>query len=59
MQSVHGAQFLNIIPFCLSSAHFTASSVPAPAILTISLTSIYASLLSQKLEFSIEVLNLI
>ena len=44
MQSVHGAQFLNIIPFCLSSAHFTASSVPAPAILTIPLTSTYASL---------------
>ena len=39
MQSVNGAQFLNITPLFLSYASFTASSTPAPVIVIVSLTS--------------------
>ena len=44
MQSVSGAQFLNIIPAFLSSNRFEASFSLALGIVTVSLTSIYASL---------------
>ena len=72
MQSVNGAQFLNITSLFLSSACFAANncatvlvasgfgSGPAsPAIVIVLLTSIYASLESYKLDFNIVVLNLI
>ena len=44
MQSVNGAQFLNITPFSLSSARFASSLIPSPVIVIIPLTSMYASL---------------
>ena len=44
MQSVNGAQFLNITPLTLSSNRLVASSAPAPVIAIVPLTSIYASL---------------
>ena len=43
MQLVNGAQFLNIIPLSLSSAYLAAASSPAPAIVIVPLTKIYAS----------------
>ena len=44
MQSVNGAQFLNLTPLFLSSNRFAASSTPAPVIVIVPLTSMYASL---------------
>ena len=44
MQSVNGAQFLNITPLFLSFNPFAASFAPAPVIVTVPLTSMYASL---------------
>ena len=44
MQSVNRAQLLNITPLFLASNRLTASSFPAPVIVIVPLTSIYASL---------------
>ena len=44
MQSVNGAQFLNITPLFLSYTHLAASSVPAPVIVVVPLTGTYPSL---------------
>ena len=44
MHSVNGAQLLNITPLFISSARFALSSAPAPSIVIVSLTSMYASL---------------
>ena len=44
MQSVNGAQFLNITPLFPSSNRFAVSSGPAPVIVVVPLTSICASL---------------
>ena len=44
MQSVNGAQCLNITPLFLSSIGLAASSFPAPVIIIVPLTIIYASL---------------
>ena len=44
MQSINGAQFLNITLLLLSSARFAASSAPAPVIVIVPLTCMYASL---------------
>ena len=44
MQSVNGAQFLNITPIFLVSARFAASSAPAPVIVIVQLTCMYALL---------------
>ena len=43
MHLVNGAQFLNIMPLFLSSNRFAASSSPAPVIVIVPFTSIYAS----------------
>ena len=43
-QSVNGRKFLNITPLFFSSKGFVAWSAPAPAIVIVSFTSIYASL---------------
>ena len=42
MQSVNGAQFLSITPLFLSSACLVAASAPAPAIVIVPLTGMYA-----------------
>ena len=44
MQSVNGAQFLNITPLFLSPNRFAASSASATVIVIVPLASIYASL---------------
>ena len=44
MQSVNGAQFLNISLFPFSSDLFVSSSAPAPVIVIVLLKSMYASL---------------
>ena len=44
LQLINGAQFLNITPLYLSSACLTAASAPAPVIVILLLTSMYASL---------------
>ena len=44
MQSVNGAQFLQIASFCLSVALFAASFAPAPVIVIVPATSMYVSL---------------
>ena len=44
MQLVKGAQFLNATPLSLSSAYLAAASAPAPLIVIVPLTRIYASL---------------
>ena len=44
LQVLNGAQFLNITPLFLSSACLAAASSPAPVIVILPLTSIYASL---------------
>ena len=44
MQSVNGAQVLNITPLLLPSNHFVASSAPATVIVIVPVTSMYASL---------------
>ena len=41
MQSVNGAQSLNITLLLFSSNHFTASSAPAPVIVIDPLASMY------------------
>ena len=41
MQSVNGAQFLNITPLFLSNNHLVASSFPAPVTAIVSLKSIF------------------
>ena len=43
IQLVNGAQFLNITPLSLSSVCLAAASAPAPAIIIVHLTKIYAS----------------
>ena len=43
MHLVNGAQFLNVTPLFLSSAHLTAASSPAPVIVIVPLTSMYKS----------------
>ena len=43
MHSVNGAHFLNITPLFLSSNCFAASSSPAPVIIVVFFTSMYAS----------------
>ena len=44
MQSVNGAQFLNITPLFFSSNPFSLSSAPAPPVVMVPLTSRYTSL---------------
>ena len=44
MQSVNGAQFLNITPLSFSFARFVASLYPAPVIVMVPLTCMYALL---------------
>ena len=44
MPLVNGAQFLNVTPLFISSDCFAALSAPDPVIVTVPLTSIYASL---------------
>ena len=45
--------------YFISSARFALSLSPCPVIVIVLLTSTYASLLSHKLDFNIEVYNLI
>ena len=59
MHLVNGAQFLNITLLFLSSNRFTASLSPASVIVMVPFTSMYASVYSHKLDFSIVFLNLI
>ena len=59
MQSMNGAQFLNIIPLFLLSVCFAALSAPSQLIVMVPLPSTYASSQSHKLEFNIENLKLI
>ena len=47
------AKILNITPFFSSSILFVASSAPAPVIVIVSLTSMYASLQSHKLDLKL------
>ena len=58
LQLINGAQFLNITPLFPSSYCLFAAVSPASVIFVLPLTSIYASLQSHKLDFSIAVLNL-
>ena len=44
MQLINGAQFLNATPSSLSSACLAAASAPAPVIVIVPLTRMYASL---------------
>ena len=44
MQLVTGGQFLNATPLSLSSACLAAASAPAPLIVIVPLTRMYASL---------------
>ena len=44
MQSVNGAQILNLPPLFLSFNRLTVSLFPAPVIVTVPLTSIYVAL---------------
>ena len=44
MQLINDAQFLNATPLSLSSACLVATSAPAPLIVIVPLTRIYASL---------------
>ena len=59
IQSVNGVQFLNVVCLFLFPVCFASSSAPAPAIFMVPFTRMYASLLPQRLELSIRVLNLI
>ena len=59
MYYINDAQFLNITPLFILSAHFAASAAPAPLLVIVPLTSMYASLLSHNFDIIIEVLNLI
>ena len=43
MHLVNGAQFLNVTPLPLSSARFFASPFPAPVIVIVLCTCMYAS----------------
>ena len=43
MHLVNGVQFLNITPLFLSSAYLAAALSPASVIVTVPLTSMYAS----------------
>ena len=43
MHSVNGAQFLNVTPLFLSSAHLAAPSSPAPVIVIVPFASMYES----------------
>ena len=43
MHLVNDAQFLNVTPLSLSSAHLAAASFPEPAIVIVPFTSVYAS----------------
>ena len=44
LQLINGTQFLNVTPLFFSSACLAAASVPAPLIVIVPLTSMYASL---------------
>ena len=44
MQLINGARFLNATPLSLSSACVAAASAPAPVIVIVPLTRMYASL---------------
>ena len=44
MQSVNGAQFLNITALFPSSNRFAAKSAPAPVVVIVPLATMYASL---------------
>ena len=44
LELIDGAQFLNITPSFLSFAYLAATSSPAPVIVIVPLTSMYASL---------------
>ena len=44
MQLINGGQFLNATPLSLSSACLAAASAPAPVIVFVPLTRMYASL---------------
>ena len=59
MHLVTGGQFLNITPLFLSSARLASASFPAPVIVIVLLTSIYASPKPHKLDLSVVVLNLV
>ena len=59
MQSMDGAQSLNITPLFLFSNRFVASSALAPSNVIDPLTSMEASLYSHKIDLKIEVLILI
>ena len=59
MQSVNGAQFLNITSLFILHNHFALSSAHATVIVTAPLNIIYASLQSHTRDFSIAVSNLI
>ena len=52
MQSVNGAQFLNITPLFLSSNRLAALSAPAPVIVIVPFTSMYTSLESHKMTLT-------
>ena len=59
MYLLNGGQFLNITPLSLSSVCFATLPAPAPVIVIVPLTSIYASLEIHKLDLGTEVLSLI
>ena len=44
LQLVNGAQFLNITPLFFPSSHLAAGATPAPVIVILPLTSMFASL---------------
>ena len=43
MHLVNGVHFLNVTPFSLSSVRLAAASAPAPVIVIVPFTSMYAS----------------
>ena len=57
LQLINGAQFLNIRFLLLSSTCLAATSFLVPVIVIYSVTNIYASPQSHKLDFSIVVLS--
>ena len=59
MQSVNGAQFLNITPLSFSFARFAASLSLASVIVMVPLTCMYALLWLYKFDLITEVLILI
>ena len=59
MQSTNGAKFLNVSSLFLLSAFLTFACASFPVIVKVLFSSVFASLHSQMLEFSIVVLKLI